>query len=123
VTINPGLILGPSLTPGSESGSLFLLDEMLKGYFFYGMPDLSLTTVDVREVAQAHINAALNPAANGRYILAERHMISFVEIARILRTVHARPWLLPRHQIPDMLVKVIGPFFGLTPKVEAISIS
>lgn len=32
-TINPGMILGPSLTPASESGSLFLLDEMFKGYF------------------------------------------------------------------------------------------
>src|SRR5262249_2550851 len=39
VTINPGLILGPSLTPASDSGSLFLLDGMLKGHFFYGLPD------------------------------------------------------------------------------------
>jgi hypothetical protein len=38
VTINPGMILGPSLTPGSESGSLFLLDEMLKGYFSTACP-------------------------------------------------------------------------------------
>lgn len=114
VTINPGLILGPSLTPGSESGSLFLLDEMLKGYFFYGMPDLSLTTVDVREVAKAHINAALNPSANGRYILAECQMVSFVEISRILRSVHKRPWLLPQHRIPNFLVKMIGPYFGLS---------
>jgi nucleoside-diphosphate-sugar epimerase len=114
VTINPGMILGPSLTPASESGSLFLLDEMLKGYFFYGMPDLSLTTVDVREVAQAHINAALTPSAHGRYILAERQMVSFVEISRILRTMHPRPYLLPRHQIPNFVVRLIGPFFGLT---------
>ena len=27
VVLNPGLILGPSLTPASESGSLFLLDS------------------------------------------------------------------------------------------------
>jgi nucleoside-diphosphate-sugar epimerase len=114
VTINPGMILGPSLTPASESGSLFLLDEMLKGYFFYGMPDLSLTTVDVREVALAHINAAHTPTAHGRYILAERQMASFVEISKILRTVHRRPYLLPRHQIPNFVVRLIGPFFGLT---------
>ena len=113
VAINPGMVLGPSLTPNSDSGSLFLLDEMLKGYFFYGVPDLSLATVDVREVAQAHINAARNPAANGRYILAERQMISFLEIARILRKIHARPLLLPRNQIPLFLVKLIGPLFGL----------
>jgi nucleoside-diphosphate-sugar epimerase len=114
VTINPGMVLGPSLTPHSTSGSLFLLDEMLKGYFFYGMPNLSLTTVDVREVAQAHVNAAREPAAQGRYILADRRMISFVEISKILRAVHTRPYLLPRHQIPDGVVRLIGPLFGLT---------
>jgi nucleoside-diphosphate-sugar epimerase len=114
VTINPGLILGPSLAPTSESGSLFLLDEMMKGYFFYGMPNLSVTTVDVREVAFAHIKAASTPKARGRYILAEKRMASFVDIAKILRTVHRRPYLLPQHQVPDWLVKLIGPFFGLT---------
>ena len=114
VTINPGMILGPALTAASDSGSLFLLDEMLKGYFFYGMPDLALTTVDVREVARAHIEAASNPAAHGRYILAEKHMTSFVEISRLLRRFHRRPYLLPRHQVPNLVVRAIGPLFGLT---------
>ncbi|WP_066261334.1 NAD-dependent epimerase/dehydratase family protein [Hydrogenophaga flava] len=115
VTINPGLILGPSLTPESASGSLYLLDEMLRGVLFYGMPDLSLTTVDVREVALAHLRAAERQEAHGRYILAEKEMISFVEISKILRSVHPRPWLLPRHTIPDWVVRLIGPAFGLTP--------
>jgi dihydroflavonol-4-reductase len=114
VAINPGMILGPSLTPTSDSGSLFLLDEMFKGYFFYGVPDLSLATVDVREVARAHIVAARTPDAHGRYILAERHMISFLEISKALRKVKASPLLLPRNQIPLLLVKLIGPLFGLT---------
>jgi nucleoside-diphosphate-sugar epimerase len=114
VAINPGMILGPSLTPASESGSLFLLDEMFKGYFFYGMPNLYLTTVDVREVASAHINAADRAQAQGRYILAEQAMISFVEISTIVRTIHRHPWLLPKHQVPDAVVRLIGPFFGLT---------
>lgn len=114
VTINPGMILGPSLTPASDSGSLFLIDEMLKGYFFYGMPDLSLTTVDVRDVALAHSRAAANSGAHGRYILAAPAMISFVEISAILRKFHNRPYLLPRHRVPNLLVRLIGPFFGLT---------
>jgi dihydroflavonol-4-reductase len=114
VTINPGMILGPSITPASESGSLFLLDEMFKGYFFYGAPNLSLTTVDVREVARAHISAARLPVAQGRYILAEKQMISFVDMSKIIRTIHRRPWLLPKHQVPDGVVRLIGPFFGLT---------
>ncbi|MCU6498019.1 NAD-dependent epimerase/dehydratase family protein [Rugamonas sp. A1-17] len=114
VVLNPGLILGPSLTPASESGSLFLLDEMLRGVFFYGVPDLSLTTVDVRDAAYAHIQAAHTEAAHGRYILAEKQMISFLDIARIIRTVHRRSWLLPRNRIPGWLVRIVGPWFGLT---------
>jgi len=27
---------------------------------------------------------------------------------------HPRPWLLPRHRIPDWMVRLIGPAFGLT---------
>ncbi|MGR6431694.1 NAD-dependent epimerase/dehydratase family protein [Rhizobium sp. PAMB 3174] len=114
VTINPGMILGPSLTPASESGSLFLLDEMFKGYFFYGMPDLSLACVDVRDVALAHIRAADNPDAKGRYIVSEDHTRTFIEIAAVARKFHPRAWLLPSWQIPNIVVRAIGPLFGLT---------
>jgi nucleoside-diphosphate-sugar epimerase len=114
VVMNPGLILGPSLTPASDSGSLFLLDEMLGGKFFYGMPDMSVTTVDVRDVALAHIRAAESPQARGRYILAQQRMVSFLEMAALLRPYHRRPYLLPRRQIPGAVVKLIGPLFGLS---------
>ena len=78
VTINPGLILGPSLTAASESGSLFLLDEMMRGLFFYGLPDWWMATVDIRDAARAHITAARNRAAKGRFIVAEQQMTSLV---------------------------------------------
>ncbi|MCF1594492.1 NAD-dependent epimerase/dehydratase family protein [Streptomyces muensis] len=114
VSVNPGLVLGPSLTPASESGSLFLLDELFKGYFFYGAPDFSFTTVDVREVADAHIAAAENPDAKGRYILAAPTMTSFHEMSRVLRTRHPRDLRLPRTALPHWPVRVLGPAFGLT---------
>ncbi len=114
VAVNPGLILGPSLTPSSESGSLFLLEELFKGYFFYGAPDFSFTTVDVREVADAHIAAAENPDAKGRYIVAAQTMTSFHEMARIIRTRYPRDLRLPRTALPHWPVRVLGPAFGLT---------
>lgn len=114
VSVNPGLILGPSLTPASESGSLFLLEELFKGYFFYGAPNFSFTTVDVRDVAHAHIAAAENPDAKGRYILAAPTMTSFHEMARILRSRHPRDLRLPRTALPHWPVRVLGPAFGLT---------
>lgn len=114
VSINPGLILGPALTAASDSGSLFLLEELLKGYFFYGAADFSFTTVDVRDVALAHLRAAQREQANGRYILAEKQMISFLDMSRMLRPYHRRPWLLPRWGVPDWAVRIVGPGFGLT---------
>lgn len=114
VAINPGLVLGPALTANSESGSLFLLDELMRGVFFYGVPDFSFATVDVRDVARAHVAAALNERAQGRYIVAERTMTRFVEMARIVKRVHKRPRFVPAHQLPDTLVRLIGPLFGLS---------
>ncbi|WP_330268568.1 NAD-dependent epimerase/dehydratase family protein [Streptomyces griseorubiginosus] len=114
VSLNPGLILGPSLTSASESGSLFLLEELFKGYFFYGAPDFSFTTVDVRDVADAHIAAAEKPDAKGRYILAARTMTSFIEMSRVIRARHPRDRRLPRTALPHWPVRVLGPAFGLT---------
>ena len=113
VTINPGLILGPSLTAASASGSLFLLDGMMRGHFFYGLPDWSMATVDIREVGQAHLAAARDPNASGRYILAEKQMISLTEMSQILRKVHRFPFVLPEYPLPNFLVMTFGPFWGL----------
>jgi nucleoside-diphosphate-sugar epimerase len=114
VSVNPGLVLGPSLAPASESGSLFLLEELFKGYFFYGAPDFGFTTADVREVADAHIAAAENPDAKGRYIVAAPTMTSFHEMSRIVRTRYPRDLRLPRTALPHWPVRILGPAFGLT---------
>ncbi|KAJ5679154.1 hypothetical protein N7462_007398 [Penicillium macrosclerotiorum] len=115
VTINPGFVLGPSLSPLSESGSLTLLDQLLRGELFWGVPDLWFATVDVREVASAHIQAAQNPNSHGRYILADSKMHSFVEFARILRAL-SRSRRIPNHTLPSSLVRLCGPLLGLSRK-------
>lgn len=113
VVMNPALVLGPSQTSASESGSLFLLDEMMRGRLFFGLPNWSMATVDVRDAAKAHIIAARNPNTQGRYIIASPDMISLIDIARVLRKVHKRPWLLPWYQLPNWLVMTFGPIWGL----------
>jgi len=114
VTINPGLVLGPSLTPASDSGSLFLMDELMCGYFFYGAPNFSFAFVDVRDVAKAHVRAAELQSASGRYILARSEMVSFKTMSTIIRARYPRKILLPRHGVPDWAVRILGPRFGLT---------
>ncbi|KAH8699384.1 flavonol reductase [Phaeosphaeriaceae sp. PMI808] len=116
VTINPGLVLGPCLSPNSDSGSLFLLDELMAGKLWFGVPDLYFTTVDVREVVQAHIKAAHVSSANGRYIVASEEMVSFHTLALILRKRCNKSISIPRHQVPSIATRAIGPLFGLTQK-------
>jgi nucleoside-diphosphate-sugar epimerase len=114
VTLNPGLVLGPSLTSASDSGSLFLMDELMRGSFFYGAPGFSFTIVDVRDVAVAHVRAAELDAASGRYILARPEMVSFARMSNIIRDRYPARFLLPRHTVPDWAVRILGPRFGLS---------
>jgi len=113
-TINPGLVLGPSLGTTSDSGSLFLMNELMSGYFFYGAPNFSFTFVDVRDVAEAHVRAAESPDASGRYILARPEMVSMAEMSRVIRERYPARVVVPRHAVPDWAVRVLGPRFGLT---------
>lgn len=122
VTINPGLVLGPSLSPNSDSGSLFLLDELMRGKLWFGVPNLWFTTVDVREVAQAHIRAAQITTTNGRYIVAHQHMTSFKEISVIIRNHCSTSFRIPGHEIPRMITRVVGPLFGLTQKWMSLNL-
>lgn len=115
VTINPGLVLGPSLSRTSESGSLSLLDQLLSGQLFLGVPDLWFAIVDVREVATAHIRAAEIPHSHGRYILAGNKTHSFVELARILRSI-TQSSRIPKRKLPNVLVRMSGPFLGFSQK-------
>lgn len=114
VAINPGLILGPTLGAPTDSGSLFLIDELVSGKYFYGLPDLAFALVDVRDVAAAHVAAASNPDAHGRYIVAHADMTTFQQIANIVRPIHHRPSVLPRLTIPKPVMKLAGPMFGLS---------
>ncbi|GAQ46762.1 hypothetical protein AtubIFM54640_006287 [Aspergillus tubingensis] len=115
VTINPGLVLGPSLSPTSESGSLALLDQLLRGQLFLGVPDLWFAIADVRDVATAHIRAARNPDSHGRYILADKTTHGFVELARIIRSF-TQSFTIPKNTIPNALVRMSGPVLGFSQK-------
>jgi len=115
VAINPGLVLGPALLPASHSGSLFLMNELMSGYFFFGAPNFSFTIADVRDVATAHVRAAELEPASGRYIVARPEMVSFLEMGRMIRRRYPSRLLVPVHPVPDRAVRVLGPRFGLTP--------
>jgi len=68
VTIHPGLVLGPSLTTASHSGSMTTMRHFTDYTMAAGAPALQMGVVDVRDAARAHIKACYLPEAHGRYI-------------------------------------------------------
>lgn len=111
VTINPGMVYGPSLTPGSQSASIDTLVQMGDGRLRTGVPKLTYGVVDVREVARAHLLAAFKPEASGRHILVATE-ITMLGIARILRRQYGSRYPFPRMQVPKLLVWAFGPLVG-----------
>lgn len=116
VAINPGLVLGPLLTPESASGSLFMLDSMYKGKDRSGVAELHYPVADVRDVAEAHIKVGTSPSAKGRYIIAGDRSISLLDMANYVRGIHRNPESLPTRNLPKLLVFAVGPFIGLSMK-------
>ncbi|EKF73140.1 NAD-dependent epimerase/dehydratase family protein [Alcanivorax hongdengensis A-11-3] len=111
VTINPGMVYGPSLTRASNSASIDTLLQMGRGKLKTGVPALSYGVVDVREVAHAHVLAAFSPEAEGRYILVNREL-SMLGIADILRKQFGNRYPFPRMQVPKAMVWLVGPMMG-----------
>lgn len=114
VSVHPGAIFGPSLSQRDDATSVQLLRQFLDGSFRQGVPKLWLGTVDVRDVAQAHVSAALQPTASGRYIVVGESL-RLLEIAQRLRQSHpALSAKLPTKEVPKWLMWLIAPMAGMT---------
>ncbi|KAH7109544.1 hypothetical protein EDB81DRAFT_873145 [Dactylonectria macrodidyma] len=116
VVINPGLVIGPSLSPETASGSLFMLEALYRGENKMGSPDLSYPVVDVREVAEAHVKVGENTATKGRYIISGDHTVSLLDMANFVRPIHQNPKALPCWNMPKVMIYLAGPFIGITKK-------
>lgn len=115
VCINPALVLGPSLTKNTQSGSVEVLLQFANGMTLAGVPAMWNGIVDVRDVADAHIQAALNPAAEGRYIISGG-TLSLLEMGKILAQHFGRKYPFPRNQLPKFAFKAFGPLLGFSRK-------
>lgn len=116
VAINPGLVVGPSLSADSVSGSVYLLEAMYRGENKMGVPELHYPVADVRDVAQAHVVAGEDVSTKGRYIIASAQSLSILELANAVRPVHKTPSVLPTRHVPKMMMYVVGPFMGFSIK-------
>ena len=121
VTINPGLVLGPSLTKASASTSLTFIKQLANGTMWPGAPDLWMGVVDVRDVAQAHIKAGFTPAAKGRHITNAANTTA-LEMGGILKKKFGKGFKFPLHTAPKFLVWLIAPMVGITRKFVATNV-
>ncbi len=113
LTINPGLVLGPSLTTASASGSFDTMKQFFNGSLKMGTPALEFGLVDVRDVAKAHIQAGFRPEASNRHICVSESM-TMLEIGRVLREQFGDEYPFPRWELPKFLVWLAGPASGIT---------
>ncbi|MEJ2084746.1 MAG: NAD-dependent epimerase/dehydratase family protein [Acidobacteriota bacterium] len=108
ITINPSLVLGPGINPFATSESFSLIKQLGDGTMKTGVPDFRIGAVDVRDVAEAHVRAAVSPTASGRYIVSG-HDTGFPEMAGILRRHFGDDYPIPRQTLPKWLVWLMAP--------------
>ena len=115
LTINPGLVLGPSLSKRSDSTSITTIIQIADGTYKTGVAELWTSIVDVRDVATAHINAGYTPEAKGRHIVSSCET-SILEIAKILRKKFGNNYPFPKMEVPKFIIWLIGPLKGFSRK-------
>ncbi len=115
VTINPGLILGPSLAKRTDSTSITTILSFLQGEYKMGVPDLENGLVDVRDVAKAHRLAAFTTEAQGRYIITSVEA-KLLDMARIIENNFPKKYPLPKRVASKILIWLIAPSVGVTRK-------
>ncbi len=108
-TINPVLVLGAPLDNNFGS-SISLIERVLKGKDPM-LPDLRFSIVDVRDVAQMHVQAIKNDATKGERILASAGTMSFVDIAKYLNTIYPQS-KIRSGQAPGFVIKALSLFDG-----------
>ncbi len=112
VVINPSLVLGPALNPSAVTSESFrILKQFGDGTMKTGIPKMGFGVVDVREVAQAHFNAAYTPGAQGRHIVSA-HNTFFLDMAKTLLPQFGKDYPIPKSQMPKLMVTLFGPLFN-----------
>ncbi|KAJ8900272.1 hypothetical protein K2173_024912 [Erythroxylum novogranatense] len=116
VTINPGYVIGPILQP-TLNLTTGLISESINARKFR---DETFRFVDVRDVANVHIQAFELPSASGRYCLVGR-VGHFVEILKIVREHY--PNLQFPEEVPASKDLMIPSYSVSTDKAKTLGIN
>jgi dihydroflavonol-4-reductase len=109
VTINPFMVIGPSISPSLNTSNQIIRDIMTGVY--PGIMDLNWGFVDVRDVARAHVLAMETDTASGRYLCAGEAM-HMRELVALLKSSGFNSYALPKIDFTGkagtMLMKILS---------------
>ena len=105
------LVLGPVLSGAAVKTSLELPYRLLTGKV-PGLPDLTINVVDVRDVAELHLKAMVEPSAAGQRYLATAGdpYFSFQDIAKVLKEncPPEQAKKIATRKVPTWLLRIVG---------------
>lgn len=105
--INPGLILGP-LMANDIGSSVGLIWKLMSGKFTR-LPRYGCSVVDVRDVAQAHVQAMIEPAAAGHRFIVGGRVFSMKDLSLVLADSFPQfESQLPTAELPDWFVRILA---------------
>jgi nucleoside-diphosphate-sugar epimerase len=104
--VNPVGVFGPVLGP-DVSTSILLIRRMMDGAM-PGCPNMTFGVVDVRDVADLHLRAMIDPAAAGeRFLAVAGDFMSIVQMARVLKArLGSAARRVPAVQLPNWLIRL-----------------
>eukprot|EP00300_Choanocystis_sp_HF-7_P033430 c45774_g1_i1.p1 GENE.c45774_g1_i1~~c45774_g1_i1.p1 ORF type:complete len:352 (-),score=81.46 c45774_g1_i1:106-1161(-) len=106
VTVNPSFVVGPSLSSNigtSQDAMLNFLERRMPM-----VPELIFPSVDVRDVALAHV-VALESVPDGQRLLLNSGNFVFLEVAQLLAAeFNPLGYKIPTSRLPTSMLKVGG---------------
>ena len=104
--INPVVVIGPSLSDDMGTSNL-AIRKLLDGSMPF-IPKFGIDLVDVKDVADMHIEAMLNKNAAGQRFLLSASTIWYSEVADILRQNNFKK--APKYIVPNIFIKIFALF-------------
>jgi dihydroflavonol-4-reductase len=108
VVINPGGVMGPTLTGKATGTSTGMIADMIRGKM-PAIPDIAVGMVDVRDVARVHVAALSAENAIGkRFVLASEEPVAMVRVAETLKSGGYNR--VSTRRAPSFLLRLAAPF-------------
>ncbi len=87
------------------------MKQLGDGSMSIGVPDFEIGVVDVRDLADAHFNAAFIPESYGRHIINAESK-TFLQLAEMLTENYGNKLKLPKKKLPNWVIILAAPMLG-----------